>query len=162
MQAVIDDRAPFFSCWIRWTPPSFQWHNPVSSWLSLRVRASNYHWCPNIDRFLYWSMCNFLWVFVLLPDQWPWSLVWEQDCMCMYCSLAKRGPQVEHLTSLPKREVGALSTVSAFNHERVPTSCLQRLKALKVNNWTQNNVQRNHQQLRSRVLTAHNTPNCTM
>ena len=26
-QAGIDDRAPFFSRWIRWTPPSFQWHN---------------------------------------------------------------------------------------------------------------------------------------
>ena len=49
----IDDRAPFFSHWIRWTPPSFQWHNPVSAWLSLRVRASDYRWCPNIDCFLY-------------------------------------------------------------------------------------------------------------
>ena len=37
----------------------------------------------------------------------------------------KRAPWAEHLTSLPKRGVGALSTVSAFNHERVPTSCLQ-------------------------------------
>ena len=56
----------------------------------------------------------------------------------------------------------ALLTVSAFNHERAPTSCLQRLEALKANNWTQNNVQQNHQQLRSRVLTAHSTLNCTM
>ena len=39
----------------------------------------------------------------------------------MYHSLAKKGPWVEHLTSLPKRGVGALSTVSAFSHERVPT-----------------------------------------
>ena len=52
-QEGIDDRAPFFSRWIRWTPPSFQWHNPVSAWLSLRVRASDYCWCPNIDCFLY-------------------------------------------------------------------------------------------------------------
>ena len=52
-QAGIDNRAPFFSRWIRWTPPSFQWHNPVSAWLSLRVRASDYRWCPNIDCFLY-------------------------------------------------------------------------------------------------------------
>ena len=52
-QAGIDDRAPFFSRWIRWTPPSFQWHNPVSAWLSLRVRVSDYCWCPNIDCFLY-------------------------------------------------------------------------------------------------------------
>ena len=51
-QEGIDDRAPFFSRWIRWTPPSFQWHNPVSAWLSLHVRASNYCWCPNIDYFL--------------------------------------------------------------------------------------------------------------
>ena len=55
-QAGIDDRAPFFSCRIRWTPPSFQWHNPGSAWLSLRVRASNYRWCPNIDNFLYVCM----------------------------------------------------------------------------------------------------------
>ena len=39
-----------------------------------------------------------------------------------YCSLAKESPWAEHLTSLPKRGVGALSIVSAFNHERVPMS----------------------------------------
>ena len=50
-----------------------------------------------------------------------------------------------------KEGVGALSTVSAFNHERAPTSCLQRLEALEANNYTQNNMQRNHQRLRSRV-----------
>ena len=38
-----------------------------------------------------------------------------------------------------KEGVGALSTVSAFNHERAPTSCLQRLEALEANNCTQNN-----------------------
>ena len=52
-QVGIDDRAPFFSRQIRWAPPSFQWHNPGSAWFSLRVRASNYRWCPNIDNFLY-------------------------------------------------------------------------------------------------------------
>ena len=52
-QVGIDDRAPFFSRQIRWAPPSFQWHNPRSAWLSLRVRASNYRWCPTIDNFLY-------------------------------------------------------------------------------------------------------------
>ena len=41
-QAGIDDRVPFFSRWIWWTPPSIQWHNPVSAWLSLRIRASDY------------------------------------------------------------------------------------------------------------------------
>ena len=51
-QVGIDARAPFFSRRIRWTPPSFPWHNRVSAWLSLRVRASNYYWCPSIDSFL--------------------------------------------------------------------------------------------------------------
>ena len=48
---------------------------------------------------------------------------------------------MEHLTSLPKRGASALSTVSVFNHERAPTSCLQQLEgwveALEANNWTQ-------------------------
>ena len=52
---------------------------------------------------------------------------------CIYRSLAKKGPWAEHLTSLPRRGMGALSTVSAFNHERVPTTCLQRLEALEAN-----------------------------
>ena len=51
--------------------------------------------------------------------------------------------------------MGALSTVSAFNHERAPTSCLQQIEAIEANNWTQNNAQRNHQRFRSRVLMAH-------
>ena len=34
-------------------PPSFQWHNPESAWLTLCVRASNYRWCSNIDSFFY-------------------------------------------------------------------------------------------------------------
>ena len=81
---------------------------------------------------------------------------------CMYCSLPKKSPWAEHPLSLPKWGVGTLSTISAFNCERAPTSCLQRLKALEANNWTQNNVQRNHQRLRRRVLTAHNTLNGSM
>ena len=79
-----------------------------------------------------------------------------------YRSLAKEGPWAEHLTSLSKRVVGALSSVSAFNLERVPMSCLQRLDDLKANNWTNNNVQRNNQGLQSQVLTACNTLNGTM
>ena len=43
---------------IRWTPPSFQWHNPA--WLSLRVRTSDYRRCPNIDSFLY-LILDFSW-----------------------------------------------------------------------------------------------------
>ena len=62
-QAGIDDRALFFSPLIRWTPPSFQWHNPVSAWLSLRVRASDYCWCPNIDCF----NCKSIVIHTLLP-----------------------------------------------------------------------------------------------
>ena len=80
----------------------------------------------------------------------------------LYHSLSIEHPWAEHLTSLPKRWVIALSTVSAFNQERAPTSCLQWLEPLEANNWTQNNVQRNHQCLRSWVLTAHNTLNGTM
>ena len=55
-------------------------------------------------------------------------------------SLAKECPLVEHLTSLPKRVVGDLSSGSTFKHERVPMSCLQRLNALKAKNWTSNNM----------------------
>ena len=54
----------------------------------------------------------------------------------MYRSLPKKSPWVEHLTSLPKRGVSTLSTVSAFNYERAPTSCLQQLDALEANNCT--------------------------
>ena len=37
----------------------------------------------------------------------------------MYHSLAKELPWVEHLTSLPNRGLGALLSVSTFNHEIV-------------------------------------------
>jgi len=40
--------------------------------------------------------------------------------------------------------------------------CLQQFDALKVNNWTNNNVQRSHHWLGSWVLMAHNTLNSTM
>ena len=62
---------------------------------------------------------------------------WLSQGTLKYRSLSKKGPWAEHLTSLPNRGVGALSTVSAFNHERALTSCLQQLEALKANNWTQ-------------------------
>lgn len=62
-----------------------------------------------------------------------------------YRSLAKECPWAEHLISLLKRGVGALSSVSTFNnYERVPMSCLQQIDALKENNWT---VQHSCQQL---------------
>ena len=75
------------------------------------------------------------------------------------CPCAKRANRIYR--SLQKGPVGrapyksakgALSTVSAFNHERAPTLCLQWLKALEA--WTQNNVQWNNQRLRSWVLTS--------
>ena len=47
--------------------------------------------------------------------------------MCSnYHSLPKKDPWAENLTSLPKRRVGALLTVSAFNHKRAPTSATER------------------------------------
>ena len=51
-----------------------------------------------------------------------------------YVTVLKRAPWAEHLTSLPESAVGTLSSVSAFNHERAPMSCLQRLNALEANN----------------------------
>ena len=65
----------------------------------------------------------------------------------MYHSLTKEHPWVEHLTSLSKRGVGALSSVAAFNHERAPMSCLP--DALKVSNWTNNDVHWSQQRLQS-------------
>ena len=61
-----------------------------------------------------------------------------------------------------KEGAGTLLIVSTFNHERAPMLCLQRLNALKANNWTNNYIQRNHQWLQSWVLTAHNTLNGTI
>ena len=72
----------------------------------------------------------------------------------LYRSLAKERPWAEHLTSPSKRGVGVLLNVSAFNHERAPMSCLQRLDALEANNYTNNNVQWSHQRLQSQGLTA--------
>ena len=58
-----------------------------------------------------------------------------------HCSVTKH----EYLTSPPKRRVGTFSSVSTFNHERAPMSCLQRLDALEVNNCMNNSVQASHQ-----------------
>ena len=78
--AGIDARAPFFSRRIRWTPPSFPWHNRVSAWLSLRVRASDYGWCPNIDRFLYVCVCMCVCVNVYMCVR-----VHVCACVCVVC-----------------------------------------------------------------------------
>ena len=60
-------------------------------------------------------------------------------------------------TSLPKRKVGSLLSVSTFNHkrrERERERERERLNALEANNWTNNNAQQGHQQLQSRVVTT--------
>ena len=54
--------------------------------------------------------------------------------MSMYCSLAKEHLLAEHLTSLSKRGVGTLSSVSAFNHKRVLMSCFQHSTCSNTNN----------------------------
>ena len=51
-----------------------------------------------------------------------------------FCVCLVKCPWAEHLTSPSKRGVGALSNVSAFNHKRVPMSCLQQLDAVEANN----------------------------
>ena len=66
---------------------------------------------------------------------------WGRQFTSMYHSLVKEHPLAEHLTSLLKRGVGTLSSVSAFNHKRVPMSCLQQFDALEANNWINRNAQ---------------------
>ena len=56
--STIDAWAPFYSCRIWLTPPSFLWHNQVSAWLSLHVQGSDYCWCLSIDSFLYRRLYN--------------------------------------------------------------------------------------------------------
>ena len=72
----------------------------------------------------------------------------------MYHSLTKEHPWLEHLTSLSKRGVGALSSVAAFNHERAPMSSLP--DALKVSNWTKMYIGANSG-FKVKSLMAHNT-----
>ena len=69
-------------------------------------------------------------------------------------SLTKEHPWAGNLTSLPKRGMGALLSVSAFNHEIAPMWHLQQLDTLKTNNLKNNNVQQSHQGPRSQVLTT--------
>ena len=47
---------------------------------------------------------------LLLTEMCLWYTIFR------YCSLVKECPLVEHLTSLSKREAGALLSVSKFNH----------------------------------------------
>ena len=61
---------------------------------------------------------------------------------------------MEHLTSLSKRGVGALSSVAAFNHKRAPMSCLPN--ALKVVGQTMMYTGANSR-FKVKGLMAHNT-----
>ena len=79
-----------------------------------------------------------------------------------YYSLAKEHSWAEHLTILPKRGMGALLSVSALIHEKVPMSCLQWLDVLEANSWTKTDTKQNHKRTRSRVLTTQNTLNLSM
>ena len=54
---------------------------------------------------------------------------WYTNCR-FYHTFAKECPWVEYLTSLSKRGVSTLSSISAFNHERALLSC-----PLEANNW---------------------------
>ena len=49
----------------------------------------------------------------------------------MYCSLAKKGPWAEHLTSLPNRGVGVLLTVLHLITKEHPRHVYSDLKHLK-------------------------------
>ena len=62
-------------------------------------------------------------------------------------SLVKEHPWVEAPYTSVKEGVAILSSVSSFTHGRAPMSCLQQLDALEANVWTNNDVQRNNQQL---------------
>ena len=79
---------------------------------------------------------------------------------CMYNSLTRECPWAEHLTSLPKRGVGALLSVSAFTTKECPCHAYMPLK--QIIGPTITYVQQNHQRLWSRVLMAHITLNDTM
>ena len=63
----------------------------------------------------------------------------------MYHSVAKERPWVGHLTSMPKRRVGAHSCVSAFNHERGPMYAYSNSLPLNSLKYRTNiNVQQSH------------------
>ena len=97
-----------------------------------------------------------------LPNRKPWLVLWAISARIspvptiLYCSLAKERPWVEHLVYQ-----SGLFWVFLHLTQNSAKWCLQQLNVLKANNWTNNNVQRNHQWLRGRVLMAHNTLNGT-
>ena len=108
---------------------SSKWIVPTDNmWLKLKVKVSKFvPACLQKEELL----CTLVWTHGYTQACFFYGLeMWLIDCSC--CSLTKKGSWAEHFTSLPKREVGALSTVSAFNHRKAPTSCLQRLDALEA------------------------------
>ena len=63
-----------------------------------------------------------------------------------YTVPCKRVPMGRALhKSTKEKGMGALSSVSVFNHERV---CLKGLNALEANNWRNSSIQWNQQWLR--------------
>ena len=106
------------------------------------------------------TLCSWIMYFA---GKWSYTIKYFRiKLLCNYHSLLKERPWAKQLTSWSKREVGTLLSVSAFNHKGAPTSCLQRLEAPEANNWTQNNVLRNHQLLRSGVMMLWTALNGTM
>ena len=68
-----------------------------------------------------------------------------------------------HLKTLPKRMVGTFWVFPDLTTKELPCHvAIQRLNDLEASNWTNNNIQWNHQQFESRVLMAHNTLNGIM
>ena len=80
-------------------------------------------------------------------------------CMCIcqhiYHSLAKERPWAEHLKSLSKRGVGALSSVFAFNHERALMYAYRdSLPSNSLKYWMKYNIQWSHQPWKLEPCTA--------
>ena len=80
----------------------------------------------------------------------------------VYTAVSERAPMCRAPFRSAKDGGGHFLSVSAFNHEKAPWLCLQRLDALKAHNWTNNKMKQNHQWFHSRVLMVHSTLNSTM
>ena len=81
----------------------------------------------------------------------------------IYCSFVKEHPWAEHLTSMPKRGVGALLNATTFNHEEASMYAYNdSLPTNLLKYCTNNNVQWNHGPWKLTFLTAHNTVNGKM
>ena len=77
-----------------------------------------------------------------------------------YCSLMKEHPWAEHLTSLSKRGAGALLSVSAFNHERVPCHVYSCSIPSKQQTITYNGITSRFQVKSSQILVCPSMQRC--